>query len=273
MLAVAALALLPAGALAEELPSEFSGRAILDHAAGKAVVAASRLLKAGKLAQVKQASTREVRGEWLALAAAEREADAATARERAPEPDRLAADIARGGVLTIYGDSAKLHVASADGSADVLAFVSLEDGQWRVTAGPMTVDTRPVVETAPALRGAEILEHEIGKLVLAYARSVEAGQVEEAMALATDAARRKRLAASAQERQESDRFRQSVLPGAAVLAEQIRAGGKVTFEGERAYLDLASSTRTQNADGSVSYSSTSVGLPLALENGHWRIAD
>ncbi len=262
----------PPATAAEESPTEVTGKAILALPAGKAVVEGARLLKAGKLAEVKKASAKDVRDEWAAIPAAEQREQAARAKEMAPDPATFVAEIARAGVLTNYGDSAKLWVPSADGNSAVVAFASLEGGKWLVTAGPMTVDTTPAVETAPKIQGAAILDHEIGKQALAYATALEGG-VDQAMALATAEARKKRLAASPKERGESDRYRKSTTPSASLLAGQIRTGGRVSFEGDHAFLIVTTNTQTKNADGSTSYSSSAVTIPFALENGHWRIAD
>ena len=252
---------------------EVTGKAILDHGAGQAVLAAGALVKAGKLAEVQQSSVREVRDEWAAMSVADQQYETAMAQERAPDPDTLEAEIARSGVLTFYGESARLLVPSPDERSAVIAFLSIEDGTWRVTGGPMTIDTSPVEESEPALVGAEILDHEIGRLVLAYAESIATGKIDEAMDLATAEARARRLAASAEERSESDRYLESFLPSANELAEQIRAGGRVFLEGEQAYLNVVTTTRTEQSDGTVNYSSSTVALPFALENGSWRIAD
>jgi hypothetical protein len=267
-----ATALAPLPALAQEVTT-IDGKDILSHPAGKAVLEAGRLLKAGKLADVRKASARDVREEWAGLTAAEQREESERLRERAPDPKALEADIAARGVLTFYGETAKLEAPSADGNSTVFAFVSLEEERWRVTAGPTTVDTTPVVETAPALVGAEILDHEIGKLALEYAKRLAASKIDSAIDLLSGPARAKRAAESSADRQQSDTFRRQHLPAADQLAERIRDGGRVTFEGDKAYLQLMRSVTTKNADGSVSYSSESTSLPFELLNDRWWIAD
>lgn len=266
----AALALcgLPADAL-----EVIEGKAILAHPAGRAVVEAGMLLKAGKLAEVKKTSSKEARDEWAALSAAEQKTEAAEAARNAPEQKVLEAEIARSGVLTNYGDSALLRTEAADSNSNIIAFVVLDAGKWKVTAGPKTIDTTPVEETAPPIAGALVLEHEIGKLVVAFAKQIEAGKFAAADELRSAAARVKRAAESAQERKESDAYWKSTLPAPAVLAEQIRSGGKLSFVGEKAYLTVSQNVVTPNADGSTSYSSSSMSVPFALDKGKWRVAD
>ncbi len=148
----------PGAARGDDFPTEITGKAALAHPAGKAVVEAAKLLRAGKLAEVKQSSVKEVREEWAALSAAERKEESERARERAPDPATFEADIARVGILLLYGETATLRVPTADG-ADVtaMAFVSLEAGKWKVTGGPMAFEPAPA-ETAPPVQGAAILD-------------------------------------------------------------------------------------------------------------------
>lgn len=249
------------------------GKAILAHPAGKAIVEAGKLLKAGKLAEVKKASAKEVREEWAAMSAADQRAEAEEAAKSAPELKLLEAEIARAGSLINYGDSAMLRVESADGNSMIMAFVSLENGKWLVTAGPKTIDTTPVVETAPAIEGAAILDHEIGKVALAYAKEIQAGKIDAALGWMSAAARTKRAAEPAEERKESDAYRKSTIPAPAAFAEQIRAGGRVSFIGEKAYLQTVINETTKNPDGSITASSSSMSLGFELDNGKWRVAN
>lgn len=260
-----------AGALPAQEVAE--GKAILAHPAGKAILEAARLLRAGKLAEVKKASVKEVREEWAAAPAGDQRDATAEAARSAPDPKALEAEIARAGVLTNYGDSATLRVEAADGNSMTMAFVSLEDGKWKVTAGPKTIDTTPVVETAPPITGAAILDHEIGKVVLAYAKEIQAGKIDAALAWLSGPARAKRAAESAEERKESDAYRKSTVPAPAKLADQIRAGGKLSFVGDKAYLQTVVNETTKNPDGSITSSSSSMSLGFELEGGKWRLAD
>lgn len=249
------------------------GKAILAHPAGKAVVEAGKLLEAGKLAEVKKASAREVQEGWAAMSAADQRTEAAEAAKSVPAAKVLAAGIAGSGILTNYGDSAMLRTEAADGNSTIIAFLSLEGGQWKVTAGPKTIDTTPVEETAPPIEGAAILDHEIGKAVLAFAKEIAAGRFDAADALRSAPARAKRAAESAKERRESDDYWKSTLPEPTSLADQIRSGGKISFVGEKAYLIVSQNVVTPNADGSTSYSSSSMSLPFELDQGRWRVAD
>lgn len=275
LVALVALAavLAPGAARGDDFPTEISGKAALAHPAGKAVVEAAKLLRAGKLAEVRQASVQEVRDEWAALSAAERKEETERARERAPDPATFEADIARTGVLTLYGETATLRLPTPDG-ADVtaMAFISLEAGKWKVTGGPMTFEPAPA-ETAPPLEGAAILEHEIGKLAVEYAKRLEAGKVDAAAELLSTAARAKRAAEAPAERQESDAFRRRFLPPAATFAGQIRSGGKLHFFGEKAALGVVANVQERQPDGSTNYTSTSTSLGFELDRGAWRIAD
>lgn len=257
---------------ADEGPTTLEGEAVLAHPAGRAVLEAARLLAAGKLAEVKSRSTEEVRAEWAATSADEQREEVAMARQRAPDPETFGAEIRRSGVLTLYEDSATLRLPTADDEVSAMAFVVFEGGAWRVTSGPMTFAPAPV-ETAPPLLGEAILAHPIGKLAVEYARRLESGRVDTALELLSGPARAKRAAESSAERRESDAFRLRHLPAAAQLVEQIRDGGRLSFAGEAAFLNVVSNLATRNADGSTSFASTSTVLPFEQQDGEWRIAD
>ena len=265
----------PAALSAQEtaMPTQMTGKAILDHPAGKATLEAAKLLRAGKLAEVRKNSAREVRDEWAGMPADEQREETERLRERAPEPKTLAEDIARNGVLTFYGETAQLYATSADGNLATMAFIQLEEGKWRVTGGPVTNDISPVVETAPAVVGEDILGHEIGRMALAYAQQVEMGDLDGAMEFATSAAQAKRKALSPEERHESDKFAKSFWPSQAALAEQIAQGGRVTFEGESAYLVVNTNVQTTDADGTIHSTSTSYTIPFGLDEDVWRVAN
>lgn len=271
-LTLAALSAAPSARGADGDPVEITGEAIMAHPATAAILEAASLLRAGKLAEVKSNSVAEVREEWATIPEAEQRAEATRAQERAPDPEAFAADIRRVGVLVIYGESATLRIPTPDDGVSAMAFVSLEAGSWKVTGGPMTFEPPPQ-ETAPALVGEAILDHEIGVLVIEYARRLEGGPIDAAIELLSGAARAQRTAASAQEREESDAFRRKHLPPAATLAEQIRTGGQLSFYGEKAYLNVVTHTKTDNADGSTTFESNTTALGFELEEGTWRVGN
>lgn len=260
----------PAEAWSQDGPSQITGEAILAHPAGRVVVEAAKLLEAGRLAEVKRKSVREVRDEWAAMTPAEQTEEAERSRERAPAAAAFEADIARSGVLTIYGETASLATSTPDGEVSAMAFVSFEGEQWKVTGGPMTF-APPPSETAPPIAGAAILDHPIGALAVEYARRLEAGGIDSALELLSGRARAKRAAEPAAERKGSDDFRRRQLPPPATFAEQIRSGGELRFVGDSAFLNVVSHATTENPDGSTSFTSNTTGLAFELEEGVWKV--
>jgi hypothetical protein len=214
----------------------------------------------------------DVKAEWQALSAAEQREEAARNRERAPDPATFAAQIETIGELTIYGDSAQLRIPTPDGDISAMAFVALEGGEWKVTAGPMTI-APPPQETAPEVVGGDILDHEIGKLALAFATTLHAEGTAAALTLMSSAAKAAWAEQDVERRGESDRIRRETIPTAQVLAAQVREGGRLGFYGDKAYLIVNSSERTENPDGSVTYTSSSLSLPFELEEGQWRVGE
>ena len=264
---------MPSAARADDdFPKVIEGQAILEHPAGKVILDAAKLLREGKLAEVKTKSVKDVRDEWATLSLSEREDEIARNTERAPEPDAFEAQIAEKGRLTIYGESATLLIETPEGDAAAMAFVSLEGGQWKVTGGPMTFEPPPV-ETEPAIFGAEILEHPIGVLVLEYAERLAGGKPESALQLLSGEAQAARAALPAEERQQSDDFRRRQVPSASTFSDQISTGGQLNFYGDKAYLNVVTHETALNDDGSTTFTSNTTGLSFALENGEWRIGD
>ena len=272
-LAAALLAALsPAVVRGESEPLTLTGKAILEHPAGKAIVAAGRLLKAGKAAEVRKSAAKEVREEWAAMSAAEKKEETERLQGRTPDPAAFEADIVRVGEMIVDGESARLMIPTPSGDYSAMGFAELEDGKWRVSRGPMTLQV-PEPETAPAIRGAAILDHELGQLAIDYASKLAAGKLDAALALLSTGGRARRDALPGDERQRSDDFRRQYLPQPEALASQIRDGGELTFTAGKAYLNVMSFTTTQNADGSVTSSSATIGLGFQQESDRWTIAD
>jgi hypothetical protein len=272
-LGLMAILCVPPAVADDDVLQVINGEAILQHPASQPILEAASLLRAGKLAEVKMKSVKEVRDEWAAMSAAEQSEEISRNTDRAPDPAVFEADIARVGVLRIYeGVSAQLSIPTPDGTPSAMAFVALEDGEWKVTGGPMTFQPPPV-ETAPAIVGAAILDHPIGPLAVEYAKRLASGDVETANELLSRATRAMRAALPAAERAKSDLALRSYLPPASTFSDQIRSGGTLSFFGDRAVLNVSSNETTQNADGSTTYTSNSTGLGFALEDGEWRISD
>ncbi|MCB1051628.1 MAG: hypothetical protein KDC71_13605 [Acidobacteria bacterium] len=252
-------------------PQTLTGKAILAHPAGQAIVAAGKLIYEGKLAQVRQTSTQDVREEWAQLSKQEQASESERLQGRAPDPKTFEADIIASGILTFYGESASLRIPDGEDGTKAMAFVSLEDGKWKVTGGPMTFEPEPK-ETAPPIEGAAILDHELGKLSLEYAKRLSTN-VESAISLLSPKAQANRASYSESERKESDAYRQKHFPDPKTFAESIKTGGSLSFYGEKAYLNIITNSQTQNADGSTTFTSQTTGIGFERVAGKWMIAD
>jgi len=112
---VIALPLLPLGLaavpVAAQAPTMIKGEAILAHPAGKLALRAAELLAAGKIEDVIRLRTAADQAEWKKQPAAEREDSARRMKDRAADPKRLAEEIRKGGVLTVFKDRAMLPEA------------------------------------------------------------------------------------------------------------------------------------------------------------------
>ena len=119
-------------AAAESEPVTITGKAILEHPAGKAIVEAGRLLKAGKAAESRKLAAKEVREEWAAMSAAEQKAESDRLIGRTPDPATFEADIARVGEMVVEGDFARLSIPTPSDDVSAMGFAALEGGKWRV---------------------------------------------------------------------------------------------------------------------------------------------
>ena len=191
---------------------------------------------------------------------------------RTPDPATFEADIARVGEMIVDGDSARLMIPTPSGDYSAMGFAVLEDGKWRVNRGPMTLAGRRTGDSAPAIRGAAILDHEWESW-----RSTTRRSSRRESSTPRSSCSRPRRAPSASAAAPTSARRatttgESTCRKPEVLASQIRDGGELTFTGQKAFLNVVSSTTTQNADGSVTSTSETIGLGFENEAGKWRIA-
>ena len=263
--------LLSVSLAADDGPTKIEGEAILKHSAGKAIIGAAQLLSEGKLGEVRKNSAEDVKAEWLGMSKEEQTYESERAQKRAPDPKSFEKEIANSGVLTIYGESATLRVGIED-SPSAMAFVVLENGKWLVTGGPMTFEP-PLIESEPAIEKAAILDHEIGKLVLEYAKRLSIGNMDSVHLLLSPSANANRAALPPGEDKKSDQFRVNQFAGIKDLKEAIKSGGIVQIFGDKASFNLVTNTKTENADGSTSFTSETTSLPFEKVAGKWMIAD
>jgi hypothetical protein len=125
---------------------------------------------------------------------------------------------------------------------------------------------------AKELRGSEILGHPVGQLAINYSELVHAGRMEEALALATANERERARSQSRRERAHSDRFKRKVLPSPERFTFAIEHGGVLSIHGPIAFLEVVTTIRLEEPDGTVTSSSTTLALPFSLEDGQWRVA-
>jgi hypothetical protein len=265
----AAIAVSTAGLLAQEL----KGEAALKHPASQLAVKVAGLLQAGKIDEAVALRSKSDIDDWKKMSAADRRDMSANYQERAPDPRALAAAIAKTGVLTVNGSTARLE-ANLENGAEVIASFELEGGSWRAGLGPMVLGGgAPAASKEERVNGPDILKHPIGTLALQYVDLVQGGKMDEAMRLATTAAQAKWKAEPASERAESAAFRKKILPTRAQLTSALQSGGVLIIEDDaRATLNVIRTEQKSSKPGESSSSSSTVAIPFAKENGQWRLA-
>jgi hypothetical protein len=262
--------LFAATALAET--KEIKGAAILKHPIGVLALKQVKLVKAGKLDEVYALRTASERADWKSASARDKKEFAEWMPQRAPEYAAFETAIRKNGLLKIEDDRAQLHT-DLGSAGTAIAFYELEGGQWRGSSGPVVI----APETDPAneerINGAEILDHPIGALAVQYVTHVQAGQMDKAVALASNKVQAEWKTLPADEKKESAAFLKKMLPAAKSVRSSIESGGLLIIEDKtRATLNVISTTQTSTEPGVVSSSSTTSAIPFVFEDGKWKIA-
>ena len=266
ILVIASLLVLPSTALAQ---APVTGAAILKHPLGVLATKVVDLLAAGKIDEVMALRTKPDQADWKQASAAEKKEVGERMKANAPSPQAFAEMVRSGGELTIEGDSASLMATTPKGM--MRQAFEREGGQWRVSFGPMLVADRSSAPPPTRIEAPALAKHPAAAVVLQYADLVHAGRVEEALGkFGSTAAQAKWKALPASEKKESAAFRARVIPSRAELTKAFQSGGLLLVEGETATLNIIKiePATEKNSRGS----STTVAIPLTLENGQWKIA-
>jgi hypothetical protein len=126
----------------------------------------------------------------------------------------------------------------------------------------------PTVE----LSGQALLDHEVGKVLLGYAREVRAGHVEQALSQYGCAALRSRRATlSAEEKKDSDAFRAAVIQDAEAFKRALLTGGAASVTGDEAFVSVYASETSKGQDGSTIATTFSSEFGLKREGGAWKL--
>jgi len=259
------------GVLLAQDPTEIKGEAILKHPIGVLAIKAADLLTAGKIDEVVALETQESQAERKKESAADRKHLAENRKSRAPSPSVLSEALRKSGVLTIQGDRAGLEATSAAG--EIRAMFERENGQWRLMLAPMILGGGPRPTTERQLEREAILQHPIGELALRYADTIQGGNADEVMRLASSEAQAKWKALPAGERKEDFAYRRRETPPRAELAAGIRTGGILFIaDDSRATLNVVRSEQKSTKPGVVTSTSTTLMLPFIKEGGVWKLA-
>jgi len=266
----AALLMLPAFAGAQSTP--IKGDAILTHPLGALARKSADLIAAGQFDALMALRVKEDQAEWKTASAADKKQWGARQKELAPTPTLLADLVRKAGQLTIDGDSASLEATTSAGM--LRQMFTRESGQWRIQVGPMFMSAEGSgAASAPVTRveGEALSSHPASAVVLQYVDLLHAGKLDEAIArFGSTKAQAEWKALPAGEKKESAAFRARMLPKRAEVVRLLASGGVLLVEGDTATLNLI--TMTPATEKNAKGSSTTVGIPLALEQGQWKLA-
>jgi hypothetical protein len=268
--ATAALLMLPALAGAQSTP--IKGEAILKHPLGVLGSKSADLIAAGQFDALMALRAKEDQADWKTASAADKKQWGARQKELAPAPALFADLVRKAGELTVEGDSASLEATTSAGT--LRQMFTREAGQWRIQAGPMfmsAADTAAASAPMTRVEGDALASHPASAVVLQYLDLLYAGKLDEAMArLGSAKAQAEWKALPASEKKESAAFQMRMLPKRADVAKSLALGGVLLMQGDEATLNLI--TMTPATESNSKGSSTTIGIPLTLEQGQWKLA-
>ncbi len=256
--------------LAQDDPKVIEGEAVLSHPAGKLVVKAAELFRAGKVDAGMALYTASEQADWKK--SSEKAEISARRKERAPDPKILMEAMRKSGKLTLYPSEGQLQVPMPD-RAMAIAYLGLEKGVWRLTGGPMVIENAQDPAKEERFHGAEMRAHPVYALALNYADALHSTKDDTFMKLATRKAQEKWKAEPASERAESAAYRRKVVPKKDALVASLEKDGYVVVEDDvRATLVVLTIQQTSSEPGTVSSTSSTLSLGFELEEGAWRLA-
>ena len=255
---------------AQDDPKVIEGEAVLAHPAGKLVVKAAELFRAGKVDEGMALYTASEQADWKK--SSDRAEMSALKKERAPDPKVLAEAMKKGGKLTLYPSEGQIQVPMPD-RAMVIAYLGLEKGAWRLTGGPMLIENAQDPAKEERFHGAEMHAHPVYALALKYAQTLHSTKDDAFMKLATRKAQEKWKAEPASERAESAAYQRKTVPPRAALEASLKEDGFIVVEDDvRATLVVLSIEQTSSEPGTVTSTSSTLSLGFELEDGQWKLS-
>lgn len=261
----------PRTGVAQDEPQVLEGEAAFKHPSIQVVLKAAEHFRAGKTDAGMALYTASEQADWKK--STEKAELAALRRERAPDPKALAEGIRKGGTLTLYAAEGQLRAPLPDRAMGI-AYLALEDGAWRLTGGPMTIENAQEPAKEERFHGDGMRAHPVYAVALNYSEVLHSKKDDSFMKLATKKAREKWAAEPESERVESAAYRRRTIPKKNDLAASLKDGGYIVVEDDvRAFLVVVSVTQGSPEPGTVTSTSSTLSLGFELEDGEWRLAN
>jgi len=121
------------------------------------------------------------------------------------------------------------------------------------------------------IKGADIMKHPIGPLAFQYVELVQAGRMEDALKLSHNKAQAEWKKYPG-ERKSYTGFMKKMMPSRADLEKSLQGSAILVIEGQRATLNSIKTEQQASSPGSITSSSTTVGIPFVMEDGKWKVA-
>lgn len=121
------------------------------------------------------------------------------------------------------------------------------------------------------IKGADIMKHPIGPLAVQYVELVQAGRMEDALKLAYGKAQAEWKKYPG-ERASYTSFMKKMMPSKSDLDASLQGSAILIVDGSKATLNVIKMEQQSASPGSVTGTSTTVGIPFVMEAGKWKVA-
>lgn len=139
-----------------------------------------------------------------------------------------------------------------------------------LAAALLVLSVSPVSAEETRIKGAEIMKHPIGPLAVQYVDLVQAGRMEDAVKLSYAKAQAEWTKYPG-ERASYTNFMKKMMPSKSDLDASLKSSAILIVDGNKATLNVIKMEQQSGSPGSVTGTSTTVGIPFVMEAGKWKV--
>ncbi|MFO1306705.1 MAG: hypothetical protein U1F54_23525 [Burkholderiales bacterium] len=135
----------------------------------------------------------------------------------------------------------------------------------------LALPVSPLLAEETRIKGADIMKHPIGPLAVQYVELVQAGRMEDALKLAYGKAQAEWKKYPG-ERASYTNFMKKMMPSKSDLDASLKSSAILIVDGNKGTLNVIKMEQQSGSPGSVTGTSTTVGIPFVMEGGKWKVA-